>query len=58
MLLQTENSDSDQTVQMHRLIFIFTVCTCQLVPYAGYRLNLPLMEEGEVKLKQKLTKSN
>ena len=36
--LQAENSDSGQTIRMHRLILIFAVCTCQLVPYAGYQL--------------------
>ena len=35
LFLLLENFDSGQTVQMHRLISIFSVSACQLVPYAG-----------------------
>ena len=38
MFLQTENYDNDKIVQMCRLIWIFPVLTCQLVPYAVYHM--------------------
>ena len=37
--LSAENKDSDQTMWMHRQIWVFAVRIFQLVPYTGYRLN-------------------
>ena len=34
-VFQEEHYDSDQTAWMRRLILIFDVCTCQLIPAKG-----------------------